>query len=134
MHFPFQKLFAASASIGVATIGTIGFAEPASSQLFPQPWGSIGAKDSEVSYSVGVRWFDFGAEFGGRGDGSTGVDVLRFVDLPLLSPYLGIGLYSDPGDDVAVSGGVQIRPPSDIFLGVGYHSIRGINGQVGIRF
>jgi hypothetical protein len=34
MHFLFQKLFAASATIGIATIGTIGFAEPALSQLY----------------------------------------------------------------------------------------------------
>lgn len=134
MNLFVQKLFVASATIGITTIGAVSFAKPASSQIVPRPWGSIGAKDSDVSYAVGVRWFDFGAELGGRGDGAAGVDVLRFVDLPVFSPYLGIGFYSDPGDDVAVSGGVQIRPPSDVFFGVGYHSVRGINGQLGIRF
>jgi len=134
MKLSFQKVLTASATAGITTIGIISFAEPASSQISPQPWESLGGEQNEISYSAGVRWFDFGAEIGGRGDGATGVDVLRFISLPVVSPYLGLGLYSDPGDDVAFSGGLQIRPPGDVFLGVGYHSVRGINGQLGIRF
>jgi hypothetical protein len=81
-----------------------------------------------------VRWFNFGAEFGGREDGATGVDVLTFVSFPLLSPYIGVGFYSDAEDDIAISGGLQVRPPGNVFLGVGYHSLRGVNGQLGIKF
>ncbi len=134
MNFAFKKLLMASATVGMTTMGVISLAKPASSQIIPQPWGSIGGAENEITYSAGVRWYGFGVEIGGRGDGATGVDVLRFLNLPVLSPYLGVGLYSDPGDDLAVSGGVQIRPPGDVFLGVGYHSVRGVNGQLGIRF
>lgn len=105
----------------------------ANSQLLPQPWASVGVKDSDVTFAVGVRAFDVGVELGSGPDGATGVDVLKFISLPVISPYVGLGLYSaDKG--VAVSGGVQVGATDNVFVGVGYNSVRGINGQVGVRF
>ncbi len=104
---------------------------PVSAQLVPEPWVTVGSKDSTVSYGVGVKIFDLGAEITNSG-GTTGVDVLKFFGFPLVSPYAGLGIYGDKG--VAYSGGVQFTPPGNTFFGVGYHSIRGINGQVGIKF
>jgi hypothetical protein len=105
----------------------------AQAQLLPEPWVSIGAKDSAVTYSAGVRIFDLGAEFGTGAQGATGVDVLKFISLPFVSPYVGLGYYSGR-DSIAYSGGVKLAPPGNISYGVGYHSIRGINGQIGIKF
>lgn len=105
---------------------------PASAQLVPEPWVTVGSKDNSLSYGVGVKFFDFGAEIGTKSGGVTGVDVLKFISFPFVSPYAGLGLYGDKG--VAYSGGVQFTPPGNTFFGVGYHSIRGINGQVGIKF
>lgn len=105
----------------------------ANSQLIPQPWASVGGKDGDVTFAVGARAIDFGVELGKGPDGSTGVDVLKFISLPVISPYVGLGLYSaDKG--VAVSGGVQVGATDNVFVGVGYNSVRGINGQVGVRF
>jgi hypothetical protein len=118
------------ASIAVAGLFT---ANSAQAQLLPQPWVTVGAKDSAVSYSAGVRLFDLGAEIGTAPQGATGVDVLKFISLPVVSPYVGLGLYSGK-EAIAYSGGVQVAPPGNIFYGVGYHSLRGINGQIGVRF
>ena len=118
---------------GFITTVAIAFPKPANSQLVPQPWVSVGVKDEDISYSVGVRLIDFGVELGTGEDGATGVDVLKFVSLPLVSPYVGLGIYS--GDEtLAYTGGVQVRPEGNLFFGAGYHSIRGINGQIGIKF
>ncbi len=105
----------------------------ASAQIVPQGWASVGGKDGDVTYSVGARALNFGAELGFGPDGSTGVDVLKFIPLPVVSPYVGVGLYSaDKG--VAVSGGVQVGATDNIFVGAGYNSVRGFNGQFGVRF
>lgn len=102
-------------------------------QIIPQPWVSVGVKDSTITYSVGARVVDFGVELGTGPKGATGVDVLRFISLPVVSPYVGIGLYS--GDrTVSYSGGVQVGATDNLTLGIGYNSVRGINGQVGLRF
>ncbi|MCY7366577.1 MAG: hypothetical protein LH474_00290 [Chamaesiphon sp.] len=105
---------------------------PASAQLVPEPWVTVGSKDSAVTYGAGVRFFDLGAEIGTGPKGVTGVDALKFFSFPFVAPYAGLGLYGDKG--VAYSGGVHFTPPGNIFYGVGYHSIRGINGQLGIKF
>ena len=105
---------------------------PASAQLIPEPWVTVGSKDSTLTYGVGVKIFDFGAEIGTGSGGSTGVDVLKFLSLPFVSPYAGVGIYGDKG--VAYSGGVHFTPPGNAFFGLGYHSVRGINGQIGIKF
>jgi hypothetical protein len=104
---------------------------PVSAQLVPEPWVTVGSRNGTVSYGVGVKIFDLGAEITNSG-GTTGVDVLKFFGFPLVSPYAGLGIYGDKG--VAYSGGVQFTPPGNTFFGVGYHSIRGVNGQVGIKF
>jgi hypothetical protein len=106
---------------------------PAHSQLIPRPWVSVGVKDSDVTYAVGARAFDVGAELGVGPKGATGVDVLKFISLPVVSPYVGLGLYSaDRG--LAYSGGVQVNTSDKVFVGVGYNSVRGVNGQLGLKF
>lgn len=129
-----KNFLALTTILGSTALGVVAFPQEAASQIVPQPWASIGGKDGDVSYSVGARWINFGAELGGRADGAVGVDALTFVRLPVVSPYIGLGLYADAEDDIAFSGGVQFRPPGEVFIGVGYHSIRGVNGQLGIRF
>ncbi|MBD2495581.1 hypothetical protein [Nostoc sp. FACHB-280] len=105
----------------------------ASAQLVPQPWVSVGSKEGDVTYAVGARALNLGVEVGNGPDGATGVDVLKFINLPVISPYVGVGLYSqDKG--VAVSGGVQVGATKNVFVGAGYNSVRGVNGQLGIRF
>lgn len=126
----FSTLSIALASIAGASLMT---ATSAQAQLLPEPWVSIGAKDSAVSYSVGVKIFDLGAEFGSGAQGATGIDALKFFSLPFVSPYVGLGYYSGK-ESIAYSGGVKFTPPGNVFYGAGYHSIRGINGQVGVRF
>jgi hypothetical protein len=118
------------AVVGAIVVTQSWQAAPATAQLIPEPWVTVGAKDGGVSYGAGVRIFDFGAEIGNN-KGKTGVDILKFFSLPSVSPYAGLGIY---GSDVAYSGGVQFSPPGNTFFGVGYHSIRGINGQFGIKF
>jgi hypothetical protein len=108
-------------------------ATSAQAQLIPEPWVSIGTRDSAVTYSAGVKLFDLGAEFGTGPQGATGVDVLKFISIPFVSPYVGLGYYSGR-ESVAYSGGVKFYPPGNLFYGAGYHSIRGINGQLGVRF
>lgn len=119
---------AISATLAVSMINPT----PGSAQLIPEPWVTVGTKDSAVSYGAGVRFLDFGAEIGTGANGVTGVDALKFISLPFVSPYAGLGIYGDKG--VAYSGGVHFQPPGNTFFGVGYHSIRGVNGQVGIKF
>jgi hypothetical protein len=126
----FSTLSIALASIAGASLMT---ATSAQAQLLPEPWVSVGTKDSAVSYSVGVKIFDLGAEFGYGAQGATGVDALKFFSLPFVSPYVGLGYYSGK-ESIAYSGGVKFTPPGNVFYGAGYHSIRGINGQVGVRF
>jgi len=104
---------------------------PISAQLIPEPWVTVGSKDSTFTYGVGVKIFDLGAEIGTGSGGSTGVDLLKFFSLPFVSPYAGLGIY---GEGIAYSGGVHFTPPGNTFFGVGYHSVRGINGQIGIKF
>lgn len=105
----------------------------ANAQLIPQPWVSVGVQDSAVTYSVGARAFDLGVELGNGPEGATGVDVLKFFSLPVVSPYVGLGVYS--GDrTVSYSGGVQLQGADNFVFGVGYNSVRGVNGQVGLRF
>jgi hypothetical protein len=105
---------------------------PVTAQLIPEPWVTVGTKDSAVTYGAGVKVFDLGAEIGTGANGVTGFDALKFFSLPFVTPYAGLGLYGDKG--VAYSGGVHLTPPGNTFFGIGYHSIRGINGQFGIKF
>ncbi len=108
-------------------------ASNANAQLIPEPWVSVGARNNSVTYSVGAKFIGFGAELGTGPKGATGVDVLKFVNFPFVSPYVGVGVYS--GDKtVAYSGGVQVGASSNFFLGVGYNSVRGVNGQIGVKF
>ncbi|AFY91674.1 hypothetical protein [Chamaesiphon minutus] len=123
------KLISSSTIALLAALGAL-HTTPAAAQLVPEPWVTIGGKDGGVSYGAGVRIFDLGAEIGNN-NGKTGVDLLKFFSVPTISPYVGLGIY---GSDVAYSGGVQFSPPGNTFFGVGYHSIRGINGQLGIKF
>ena len=119
----------------IATVSLLALFAPshASAQLVPQPWVSVGVKDDDTTFAVGARALNLGVELGTGPDGATGVDVLKFVSLPVVSPYVGVGLYSaDKG--VAFSGGVQVSASENLFLGAGYNTVRGVNGQVGVRF
>jgi hypothetical protein len=126
----FFTLSIALASIAGTSLMTTTSAQ---AQLLPEPWVSIGTRDSAVTYSAGVKLFDLGAEFGTGPQGATGVDVLKFISVPFVSPYVGLGYYSGK-ESIAYSGGVKFYPPGNMFYGAGYHSIRGINGQIGVRF
>ncbi len=109
----------------IASLTCFGVFAPlqAQAQFIPQPWVSVGVEDSDATFSVGAKVVGFGVELGfGPGD-STGVDVLKFINLPVISPYVGLGLYSDD-EDIAVSGGVQVGAADYLFLGVGYNSVR----------
>jgi hypothetical protein len=119
----------------ITSIGLLCLFTPsqASAQLVPQPWVSVGGKDGDVTYAVGARALNLGVEIGNGPQSSTGVDVLRFLNLPVISPYVGVGWYgNDKG--VAVSGGVQLNASKHVFVGAGYNTVRGLNGQVGIKF
>ncbi|MBD2771284.1 hypothetical protein [Iningainema tapete] len=105
----------------------------ASAQIVPQPWVSVGSNEGDVTYSVGAKALGFGVEFGFGPDSSKGVDVLKFINLPIISPYVGLGYYSED-KGVAVSGGVQAAATRNVFVGVGYNSVRGVNGQLGVKF
>lgn len=107
---------------------------PVYAQVLPQGWGAIGSKEGQVSYAIGARWLDFGVELGRTRQGATGVDVLKFIPLPIISPYAGIGVYS-ADESLAYSAGAQVRPQgTSWFFGAGYHSVRGVNGQFGLKF
>lgn len=88
-------------------------------------------------------------------DGNIGFDVLGFLNpAHQVSVYAGVGAYFQEYREVArsnatgwlytqskttetelaVSGGLQFFPSDKMILGVGYNSIRGVNGQIGIRF
>jgi hypothetical protein len=106
---------------------------PAKAQIIPQPWVSVGVQDSDVTYAIGAKAFGLGVELGTGRNGATGVDVLKFINLPVVSPYVGIGLYSND-EGLSYSGGVQVGGSGNIFFGAGYNSVRGVNGQVGLKF
>ncbi len=137
-YFPFVHIYMKKAIIAktlITSLGLLALFAPnqASAQLLPQPWVSVGGNDGDTTYAVGARALNLGVELGRGPKDSTGVDVLKFLSLPLISPYVGVGLYSnDKG--VAFSGGVQIGATDHIFVGAGYNSIRGFNGQLGIKF
>lgn len=120
------------ASIVTACMATI-CASPASSQILPEVWGTVGSVDDLVSYGAGVRFAGTGIEIGTGEEGATGGDFLTFISLPVISPYLGLGYYT--GDEtVAYSGGVHLSAGKRLVLGAGYHSVRGVNGKLGFKF
>jgi hypothetical protein len=119
--------------VSIMTGLTILSSQEAKSQILPHVWGTVGVKDEDVSYGAGVRLFDFGVEVGTGKDGATGGDILKFIGLPMVSPYVGIGYYS--GDEnFAYSVGVHFDASKNLILGAGYHSIRGVNGKIGFKF
>lgn len=119
----------------ITTLGLLVLFTPhqASAQIIPQPWVSVGGKDGEVTYAIGAKAVGLGVEVGKGPDGSAGVDVLKFVNVPVVSPYVGLGWYTED-KGVAVSGGVQVNTSDNVFVGAGYNSVRGFNGQLGIKF
>lgn len=66
-----------------------------SAQIIPQPWVSVGGKDGDVTYAVGAKALSVGFEVGTGEDGATGADILKFLKLPVISPYVGVGYYSE---------------------------------------
>ena len=116
-------------STGISTI----YALPASSQILPTVWATVGSIDDLVSYGAGVKFGSAGIEVGTGEEGATGGDFLTFISLPIVSPYIGIGYYSGD-EDIAISGGAHLNLGKRLVVGAGYHSVRGPNGQLGIRF
>jgi hypothetical protein len=107
-------------------------AAPASSQILPEVWGTVGSVDDLVSYGAGARFAGMGLEIGTGEEGATGADFLTFISLPVVSPYLGVGYYT--GDEtIAYSLGVHLGA-GKLVVGGGYHSVRGVNGQLGFKF
>lgn len=128
-----SSLVRVSATAGLMTTVFVVAPKPVYSQIIPQAWVSLGGKDGDFTYAGGIRFLSFGLEVGTGTEGATGGDLLAFLDLPFVSPYVGVGVYS--GDDTfAYSGGLQLKPPGNFFFGGGYHSLRGLNGQIGIKF
>jgi hypothetical protein len=120
-------------AIAITSLSAVFAPIPTKAQLIPQPWVSVGGDDGDVTFSVGARIIGLGVELGfGPGD-STGVDVLKFINLPVIDPYVGVGYYSDD-EDFAVSGGVHVDVADNVFIGAGYNSVRGFNGQIGVKF
>lgn len=118
--------------IATACVSTI-WAAPASSQILPEVWATVGSIDDLVSYGAGVRFAGTALEVGTGKEGATGADFLTFLSLPVVSPYLGIGYYT--GDTtVAYSGGIHVSAGKFLMIGGGYHSVRGVNGQLGFKF
>ena len=106
---------------------------PASSQILPEVWATVGSVDDLISYGAGVRFAGTGLEIGTGEEGATGGDFLTFISLPVVSPYLGLGYYS--GDEnIAYSGGIHISAGKFLVIGGGYHSVRGVNGKLGFKF
>ena len=105
----------------------------AKAQIVPRPWVSVGSQEGDVTFSVGARALGVGVELGRGPDESTGVDVLKFLNLPFVAPYVGVGYYSED-KGFAYSGGVQLNGSDNIFIGAGYNSVRGVNGQIGVKF
>ena len=121
-------------AIGIATacVSTSIWATPASSQILPEVWATVGSIDDLISYGAGVRFAGTALEVGTGEDGATGGDFLTFVPLPVVSPYIGIGYYT--GDTtIAYSGGIHISA-GKLVIGGGYHSVRGVNGKLGFKF
>ena len=119
----------------IASVGLFFLWAPqrADAQVVPRPWISVGSQEGDVTYAVGAKILGLGAELGAGPDGSVGVDLLKFLNLPVISPYVGVGYYTED-KGVALSGGVQVSATDNVFLGVGYNSIRGVNGQLGVKF
>jgi len=88
-------------------------------------------------------------------DGSYGIDVLRFAQLSeKLSLYGGVGVYfqehreiaqsNDTGllhsqsrrteTNTAYSGGVRFHSRQNLTFGIGYHTVRGTNAQIMVKF
>ena len=120
-------------AIAIMSLSAVFAPTAAKAQLVPQPWVSVGGDEGDVTFSVGARIIGLGVELGFGPGSSTGVDVLKFINLPVIDPYIGVGYYSDD-EDFAVSGGVHIDVADNVFVGAGYNSVRGFNGQVGIKF
>ena len=119
--------------ITAACISSTVWATPASSQILPEVWGTVGSIDDLVSYGAGFRFAGTALEVGTGKEGATGADFLTFVPLPVASPYVGIGYYT--GDTtIAYSGGIHISAGKFLMIGGGYHSVRGINGKLGFKF
>ncbi|MEM7556160.1 MAG: hypothetical protein AAF378_19070 [Cyanobacteria bacterium P01_A01_bin.84] len=102
-------------------------------KVLPSPWVSVGSQEGDVTFSVGAKVMNFGVELGKGPDSSVGVDVLQFLNLPVVEPYVGVGYYTDD-KGFAYSGGVQVNASKNVFIGAGYNSVRGINGQLGVKF
>ncbi len=90
-----------------------------------------------------------------RTGSSFGIDLLGFYDInDRFALYAGPGVYAEGRQHVAQSNatgwyyeesdesrvivagsaGIHARLSDSVFAGVGYHTIRGVNGKIGVRF
>ncbi|MEM8829808.1 MAG: hypothetical protein AAGE96_10675 [Cyanobacteria bacterium P01_G01_bin.19] len=130
-RFRVKPISAIPVAIAATCLSTI-CAAPASSQILPEVWATVGSVDDLVSYGAGVRFAGTALEVGTGEEGATGADFLTFIPLPVVSPYLGLGYYT--GDEnIAYSGGVHISAGKFLVVGGGYHSVRGVNGILGFK-
>lgn len=136
---------AASIAVG-ARYGLFGFEIGARDTSDDIPDGTVDAPIPHSNFT----------DAGTRNDGNAfGMDLLLFLDLnDRFALYGGGGGYwqervtlvqsnatglfwvndRDEEFEWAYSGGVRMRVSGGVTAGVGYHSIRGVNAQVGIRF
>lgn len=137
-----RKILSSAIASSITVLGLAIASFPAQSQILPQPWVSAGTQDGDLTYAIGAKAIGWGIELGKGRDGATGVDVLKFIDLPAntsnvglppISPYVGLGYYSDDAG-LSYSGGVQAGVSKNVNVGLGYNSVRGINAQIGIKF
>lgn len=119
--------------------------------------GGINESDYSSSdmYDYPVPHTDFTDLGRQKVDSAIGFDVLGFYNASKrLSFFGGLGVYfqeyrrvaesnlsfllytesQETEAEAAFSGGIQFFPSNALVLGIGYHSIRGINGQIGVRF
>lgn len=147
---------AAWLSVG-AKDGNTGFAVGFRGQELGVEIGGINESDysSDDIYDYPVPHLNFTDLGEQKVDSAVGFDVLGFYNpSKQVSLYGGLGLYfqeyrriarsnlsallyteaKDTEAEAAFSGGVQFFPSGSLMLGIGYHSIRGLNGQIGMRF
>ncbi len=127
-----RELASRKALTGILSVCISTISMPVKSQILPEVWATVGSADDSISYGVGARFAGAGIEVGTGEDGSTGADFLSFINLPVVSPYFGLGYYSNK--DLAYSGGLHLKVGRRLTIGGGYHSVRGPNGQLGFRF
>ena len=116
--------------------------------------GGSSIPSGTLDYSIPHTFF---TDIGSFTSNAYGVDLLFFADLneqKTISLYAGPGIYNRTTTDVveslatgwkyqngstenfvaAGSGGIKVMVGKKLEIGAGYHSVRGIQGSIGIRY